>query len=70
MLSNYGPKFGPGVGSGGGTSGRTMALCLRREDLNPRMDLGFFQFRIAVNLFLQCVGLFLIMSNIMQSLKL
>ena len=37
-------------GSGGGTSGRGMAFCLGRPGLNPRMDLGFFQFRIVVNL--------------------
>ena len=39
------------VGSGGGTSGRVMAFCLGRLGSNPGTDLGFFQFRIAVNLF-------------------
>ena len=28
-----------------------MSFCLGRPGLNPRTDLGFFQFRIAVNLF-------------------
>ena len=37
-------------GSGGGTSGRGMAFCLGRPGSNPRVDFGFFQFRIAVNL--------------------
>ena len=37
--------------SGGDTSGRAMAFHLGRPGLNPWMDLGFFQFRIAVNLF-------------------
>ena len=47
---------------GGSTSGRAMAFCLGRPGLNPRTDLGFFQFRIAVNLFSLGVGLFLTMS--------
>ena len=51
------------VGSGGGTSGRAMAFCLDRPGLNPGLDFGFFQFRIAVNLFSLGVGLFLITCN-------
>ena len=47
-------------GSGGGTSGRAMVLCLGRPGLYPGTDLGFFQFRIAVNLFSLAIGLFLI----------
>ena len=50
-------------GSGGGTSDRAMAFCLGRPGLNPGTDLGFFQFRIVVNLFSLGVGLFLIMCN-------
>ena len=46
------------TGSGGGTGGRAMAFCLGRPGLNPGMDLGFFQFRFAVNLFSLGVGLF------------
>ena len=49
--------------SGGGTSGRPMAFCLGRLGSNPAADLGFFQFRIAVNLFSLGVRLFLIASN-------
>ena len=37
--------------------------CLGRPGLNPRTDLGVFQFRIAVNLFSLGVWLFLIMCN-------
>ena len=51
------------VGSGGGTSGRVMAFCLGRLDSNPGMGLGFFQFRIAVNLFSLSVRRFLITRN-------
>ena len=51
------------AGSGGGTSGRAMAFCLGRPGLNPGLDLGFFQFRIALNLFSLGVGLFLIAYN-------
>ena len=50
-------------GSGGGTSGRATAFCLGVPGLNPGMDLGFFQFRIAVNLFSLGVRVFLIMRN-------
>ena len=39
------------VGSGGGTSGRVMAFCMGRRGSNTGTDLGFLQFRIAVNLF-------------------
>ena len=39
------------IGSGGGTSGRATAFCLSRLGSNPKMDLGFLQFRITVNLF-------------------
>ena len=52
-------------GGGGGVSGRMMAFCWGRPVLNPRMDLGFFQFRNAINLFPLGVRLFLITSNIM-----
>ena len=51
------------TGSGGGTSGRVVAFCLGRPGSNPRSDFGFFQFRIAVNLFSLGVGLFLITYN-------
>ena len=51
------------VGCGGAASGRAMAICLGRPGLNPRTDFGFFQFKIAVNLFLLGVGLFLIMCH-------
>ena len=51
------------IGGGGGTSGRAMAFCLGRRGLNPGLDFGFFQFRIAANLFSQGVGLFLITCN-------
>ena len=47
----------------GGTSGRAIPFCLGRPSLNPSIDLGFLQFRMAVNLFLQGVELFLIMCN-------
>ena len=40
-----------------------MAFCLGRLGLNPGLDFGFFQFRIAVNLFSLGVGLFLISCN-------
>ena len=50
-------------GSGEGSSGTAMAFCLTRPGSNPRTDLGFFQFRIAVNLLLLGVQLFLIMFN-------
>ena len=50
-------------GSGGGTSGRAMAFCLGRPGSNPGLDFGFFQFKIAVNLFSLGVGLFLIRCN-------
>ena len=40
-----------------------MAFCLGRPDSNHGLDLGFFQFRIAVNLFSLGVGLFLITRN-------
>ena len=42
----------------GGTSVRAIAFCLARLGSNPGTDLGFFQFRIAVNLFSLRVGLF------------
>ena len=51
------------LGSGGRTSGRAMSFCLGRPGSNPGMDLGFFQFRIAVNLFSLGFGLFLITFN-------
>ena len=51
------------VGSGGGTSGRAMVFCLGRPGSYPRMDLGFFQLRIAGNPFSLGVGLFLIVRN-------
>ena len=51
------------IGSGGGTSDRAMAFSLARLGLNPGTDLGFFQFRIALNLFMLGVGFFLIMCN-------
>ena len=38
-------------GSGGGASGGVTAFCLSRLGSNPEINLGFFQFRIAVNLF-------------------
>ena len=44
-------------GRGGGTSGRVLVFFLGRPGSNPGMDFGFFQARIAVNLFLG-VGLF------------
>ena len=44
-------------------SGRAMAFCPGRPGLNPGLDFGFFQFRIAVNLFSLGVGLFLITCN-------
>ena len=50
-------------GSGGGTGGRAMAFCLGRLGSNPGLDFGFFQFRIAVNLFSLGVGLFLLTYN-------
>ena len=37
-----------------------MAFCLGRPGLNPRLEFGFFQFRIAVTLFSLVVRLFLI----------
>ena len=51
------------LGSGGGTSGRAMSFCMGRPGLNPGLDFGFFQFRIAVNLSSLGVGLFLITYN-------
>ena len=51
------------LGSGGGTSGRAMSFCLGRPGSNPGMDLGFFQLRIAVNLFSLGFVLFLITCN-------
>ena len=50
-------------GSGGGTSGRAMAFSLGRLGSNLGSDFGFFQFRIAINLFSLGVGLFLITCN-------
>ena len=50
-------------GSGGGTSGRALAFCLDRLGSNPGTDFGFFQVRIAVNLFSLGAVLFLIRSN-------
>ena len=47
------------LGSGGGA----MAFCLGRPGSNPGLEFGFFQFRIAVNLFSLSVGLFLITCN-------
>ena len=40
-----------------------LAFCLARPGSNLRMDLGFFQFRIAVNLFSVGVGLLLITNG-------
>ena len=51
------------VSGGGVTSGRAITFCMGRPGYNPGMDLGFFQFRIAVNLFSLGVGLFLIKCN-------
>ena len=48
------------VGSGVGTSGRVMAFCLGRRGSNLGTGFGFFQFKIAVNLFPLGVRLFLI----------
>ena len=50
-------------GSGSGTSGRATEFGLGRLGLNPRTDLGFFQFRSAVNLLSLGVGLFLLTCN-------
>ena len=50
-------------GSGGGTSGRVMAFCLGRPGSNPQTDIGFYQFRIAVNLISLGDLLFLIKCN-------
>ena len=44
--------------SGSGTSGRAMAFCVGQLGSNTEMDLGFFQFRIAVDLLSLGVGLF------------
>ena len=38
-------------GCGDSTSGRVMAFYLGKPYSNPKIDLGFFQVRIAVNLF-------------------
>ena len=51
------------AGSGGGTSGRAMAFCPGWLGSNPGSDFGFFQLRIAVNLFSLGVGLFIITCN-------
>ena len=40
-----------------------MTFCLGKLGLNPGMNLGYFQFRIAVNLFSRSVGLFLTTCN-------
>ena len=56
-------KDGCSHGNGGGTSGRAMAFCLGRPGSNPRLDFGFSQFRIVVNLFSLGVGPFLITCN-------
>ena len=47
----------------GGTSGRVMAFCLIRPGSKPRIDLDFFQFRIALNLLSLSAGLFLMTCN-------
>ena len=44
--------------SGSGRSGRAMAFCVGQLGSNTEMDLGFFQFRIAVDLLSLGVGLF------------
>ena len=60
---NY--RFGvPGRRSG--SSSWASAFCLSEPGSNPGTDLGFFQFRIALNLFLLCVWLFLITCNRMM----
>ena len=51
------------LGTDGGISGKVTAFCPGCPGSNPTMDLGFFQFRIAVNLFWLGVGLFLITCN-------
>ena len=51
------------VGSGDGSSGRAAAFYPSRFGSNPRMGLGFFQFRFAVNLFSLGVKLFLLTCN-------
>ena len=48
-------------GSGGGTSGRATAICLGRRSSNAGIDLSFFHFRIAVNLFLLGIRVFQMM---------
>ena len=52
-----------GRGSGGGTSSRAMAFCKNRPGSNPGTDIGFLQFRIAVNPFSLGFGLCLITCN-------
>ena len=43
--------FFMGTKVGGGASGGVTVFCLSRLGSNPEFNLGFFQFRIAVNLF-------------------
>ena len=62
-LLAYGRRVTEIKGSGCRTSGRAMAFCLGRPGSNPGTDLGFFQFRIVVNLFSLGVSLFLITCN-------
>ena len=50
------------VGGGGGVSVRVIAFCLDRLGLNPGTDLGFFQFRIALNLFM--LGCWVFSNNV------
>ena len=47
-----------GLKNPGGKSGRAKVYCLTRLDLNPGMDLGLLQFRIAVNLLALGVRIF------------
>ena len=53
------------VGSGDGATGRVVTFYPSRLGSDPRMGLGFIQFRFAVNLLLLRVGLFLFTCNIM-----
>ena len=50
-------------GSGGGTSDKALAFCQGRPGLYPGTDLGFFQFRVVVNLFSLGVRLLLKSCN-------
>ena len=55
------------VGCGDGATGRAAAFYPSRLGSNPRMGLGFIQFRFAVNLFLLRVRLFLFTCNTMMN---